>query len=221
MLPFFISYPSDHFYLAKLFNHHPMNSFETLLLDLGLSWFMAKLAPYIISILLGFILFFSLKKIYSGKRYKWFIYVPLLFAPFALYFILYPIYEGDFSNNSKTVNTAIELGNENELIVVAIPNCPFCFESIAKLKRVKQRIPEAQIQFLVCTENENDLQTYKIESQGLFEIKKISNYQDLAILVDNKFPSFILLKENQQVQIWNNSAFGVSAIDEAEGFIGR
>jgi hypothetical protein len=198
-----------------------MNYFETILLNSGLSWFISKLLPYILSLALGLVLFLLAKKFLKNKKWKSFILIPLLFIPFLVYFIQYPIYEGDFSNNSKTVNTAIELGNENELIVVAIPNCPFCFESIAKLKRVKQRIPEAQIQFLVCTENENDLQTYKIESQGLFEIKKISNYEDLAIMVDNKFPSFILLKENQQVQIWNNSAFGVSAIDEVEGFIGR
>lgn len=196
-----------------------MNFFETLLLELGFSWFLAKIVPYLLSILLGFILFFALNKSLRGKKSKWLVRVPMLFAPFIFYFVFYPIYEGDFSNSSKTVVTSMEFGNVKKLTVVAIPNCPYCFESIDKLKLICLRNPSAKIQFLVCTENENDLVRYKQQAQKLFEIKKYPNYDKLAKLVGNKFPSFLLTGANSQIKIWNNSDFGVTAIDEVEEFL--
>jgi hypothetical protein len=110
-----------------------------------------------------------------------------------------------------------ELGNaKKKLIVVAIPNCPFCFESIAKLKTIQMRNPSAKIQFLVCTEDENDLENYKAEAQNVFEIKKYPNYNELAQVIGNKFPSFIFMDGNSHAKIWSNADFGVKAIDEVE-----
>jgi hypothetical protein len=195
-----------------------MNAIEIFLLELGSSWFLSKLLPYVLTLILGVFLFAVFKKLLKGRRFQYWLSIPFIVLPFLIYFAFYPIYEGDFSNNYRTSNEKDILPNngERKLVIVAIPNCPFCFESIHKLKLIHKRNPELPIEFLVCTENEADLMTYKQEAQNSFVIKKQTDYKKLVRLAHSKFPTFLLFEENGIIKIWNNDSFGVRAVDEVE-----
>ena len=71
--------------------------------------------------------------------------------------------------------------------MITIPNCPYCLESIQKLKVLKERNPLMKMEFIVCSDKKSDLTNYKIESKNKFKIK----------------PQIL----------WSNSPFGVRAID--------
>lgn len=195
-----------------------MNNIEISFLELGLSWFLAKLLPYLLALFFGVFLFILLRRLLKGSKLQYWLSIPFIVVPFLIYFTLYPIYEGDFSNNyqrSKNKDILPFHGNR-KLVVIAIPNCPYCFESIQKLKRIHSRNPKLEIQFLVCTDDDNDLLLYKKEAQNSFKVEKKSANKQLALLAHYKFPTFLLCEKNQDIKIWNNDSFGVLAIDEVE-----
>ena len=195
-----------------------MNNIEISFLELGLSWFLSKLLPYLLALFLGVFLFTLLRRLLKGRRLQHWLSIPFIVVPFLVYFTLYPIYEGDFSNNyrSSKKKDILPFNGNRKLVVIAIPNCPFCFESIQKLKLIHKRNPTLEIQFLVCTDNDNDLLMYKTEAENSFTVEKQSSSKKLAKLANYKFPTFLLIEKNQDIKIWNNDSFGVLAIDEVE-----
>ncbi len=195
-----------------------MNNIEISFLELGLTWFLSKLLPYLLALLFGAFLFILLRRLLKGNRLQHWLSIPFIVLPFLIYFTFYPIYEGDFSNSfQRSKNKDIlPSGGNRKLVVITIPNCPYCFESIQKLKIIHRRNPSLEIQFLVCTDNENDLLKSKTEAENSFKVEKQSAGKKLAILANYKFPTFLLFDKNQDIKIWNNDNFGVLAIDEVE-----
>ena len=192
---------------------------ENLALNIGASWTFAKLLPYGITILCGILLFFQIKKIAFNKpilKYTSLLFVLVL--PFSLGFALHPIYEGDFSSIGNKISKNItpkEFKNDG-LTVTTIPDCPFCFGSIEKLKQIKKRNPNIKIDFIVCSKNEKYLKTYKEEINGAFPVRIAENADSLAITSGFKFPTFFLVKNKKPIYSWSNDQFGVRAIDEFE-----
>jgi hypothetical protein len=76
--------------------------------------------------------------------------------PFSIYFAINPIYDGDFANNCRTLNTSILPEKvKAKLLVVAIPGCTYCMGSLETLKKLKTKNKNLDIQFLVCTSEKN------------------------------------------------------------------
>lgn len=216
----FLFYHQESNPLFKKVIFYLMNFLETALLNIGLSWTASKILPYVISLFAGFLIFLFIRKQLKKWRFNRLIAAILVMLPFLTYFFVYPIYEGDFSNFSEQSKTIEALKDrQNQLLVVAIPGCHYCFESIERLKIIKSRNPEIMITFLVCTQNETDLKDYRREANNSFEIEKIDPNAEMARFVKNKFPTFVVLLENGKSRIWNNSGFGVPAIDEIEDFL--
>lgn len=152
-----------------------------------------------------------------NDRKKWLRILLLLIIPipFGIYFIINPIYEGDFSNNSRS-----EKGNYSELksdrlTVLTIPGCPYCYESIADLKRIKERTGVDSIDFLVVTGESSNLDWYKEEANDQLNIQMISSESELVALARGTFPTFVYT-DGEEVTIWDNSGFGVIAKDWIE-----
>ena len=82
-----------------------MNTLELFLLDLGWSWTMSKAVPYLVMVAVGALLVSISRKWIVKKTFpsKVIIKLMLFIIPFATYFMCFPIYQGDFSNNSITV----------------------------------------------------------------------------------------------------------------------
>ncbi|AEA44246.1 hypothetical protein [Fluviicola taffensis] len=197
------------------------NDLELSLLNNGFSWTMSKMIPYLILTIGGILIAYSFAKAFKikSKVLKFSLIILLFATPFALGFILNPIYEGDFSSEGTDLkNSDVRLAKENyDLVVITIPNCPYCLESIGKLKLIKKRNPNAKILFSVCTSDKENLALYRQLINGDFDIDLAKNLEESSKLADFAFPSFVQVKKGVPVYKWSNDQFGAGAMDKFEG----
>ena len=191
---------------------------ELLLINTGFSWTFSKIFPYALLILFGIILCIESRKGIVRRWVKNSIGILSFVAPFGLGFIFNPIYEGDFSKQGTSIvkNASPADFKKDGLMVITIPNCPFCFGSIQKLKLIKRRQPALEIDFVVCANNKEYLQKYKKEINGSFPIRIADNADSLVFTANFRFPAFVLVKNKKPNYVWSNDQFGVRAIDEME-----
>lgn len=201
-------------------------SFESGLLNNGFSWTMSKLLPYLTLAISGILLTYSFVKGFKTKSRIINILAGLiLFAsPFAIGFVLHPIFEGDFSSEGVEIKESkLKIDAKYDLLVVTIPDCPFCLESISKLKLIKKRNPEVKILFSVCTIDEKKLSLYRQLINGDFDISLAKDVEASVKLAENNgtsgFPTFVQMKQGNPVYKWSNDQFGAGAIDSFEGEI--
>jgi hypothetical protein len=145
----------------------------------------------------------------------------ILILPFLIGFVLNPIYEGDFSKQGASIKTNLSSTDfkNDGLMVVTIPDCPFCFGAIEKLKIIKRRNPKLKIDFVVCSKNKQYIKNYIQEINGEFSIRLANNPEDLAKTSGFKFPTFFKVENKKPTYMWSNDQFGVRAIDDFEGSV--
>ena len=177
-------------------------------------WTIIKITPYIISLIGGVLLAYLLSK---SKRKIRFIRFFIWIIPFCIYFALNPIYEGDFSNNYRELksNKGFVQFKQNQLIIITIPDCPYCFASIKKIKQLKKRIPKLNVKYLVCSKNKHSINSYKKEINGNFPIDITTNTNEWVELSKGSFPSYLFISK-KSMRIWSNDNFGTLALDELE-----
>ena len=194
------------------------NDLELVALNSGISWTISKLLPYIFLGILGLAYFILLNKLTYKPILKQSIRSISLVLPFAIGFLLHPIYDGDFSKIGSTIhkNSSKNEFTQNGLAVVTIPDCPYCFGAIQKLKLLKKRNPKLHIEFIVCTSKKEYIENYTKEINGLFQIRLAKNPQELAKTAEFRFPMFFKVELNKATYKWSNDQFGVRAIDDVE-----
>lgn len=201
-----------------------MNSIELFLLDIGLSWTISKLLPYLIAIAIGLILINLLKKHIRDSKtiVKWFLRVTLFFFPFGGYFIYSPIYEGDFSNNYVSVKKEAKY-NEltgKKFVVISMPGCSYCFESIDRMKKLLDRIPQAEIEYIVCLSSDSlSTEWYQNKAGDNIIVRLAKDSDALTQLAEGTFPTFVLVNNESPLTKWSNDSFGVLAMDNVEEFL--
>ncbi len=197
-----------------------MNSIENFFLDLGLSWSLSKAIPYLLFILSGFFLALLSRKIQLKKKWIKHTISTLLFAlPFTIYFTLYPIYEGDLTNQGFKPKSKILFPTTKTLTVVVLPDCPYCHQSIPLIDKIKTRNPKMNINFWVVSSDSLPAKSgilSKIPSE--FKILQRHDVLEISQLTSGTFPCFVLSDKKKVIQVWNNNQFGVRAIDEIEAF---
>lgn len=204
------------------FTIYSFKSFEMGLLNSGFSWTMSKLLPYITVVIEGILLayFFAKGFKFKPKVVKILAVLILFAAPFAVSFIFHPIYEGDFSSQGTEVKAStVKVDEKYDLLIVTIPDCPFCLESIFRLKQIKQRNPSVKMLFSVCTTNKQKLSLYKELIAGDFDIALAEDIEASVKLAEAHFPTFVQLKKGLPVYKWSNDQFGAGAMDEFESGI--
>lgn len=204
------------------FTIYSFQSFELGLLNNGFSWTMSKLLPYITLFIEGILLAYSFAKGFKFKPriVKILVVIILLAAPFAEGFREYPIYEGDFSSEGTTVSeSTVKVDPKYDLLIVTIPDCPFCLESIFRLKQIKKRNPSVNMLFSVCSSDKQKLNLYKQIIAGDFDIALAKDLDASVQLAEGHFPTFVQLKKGNPVYRWSNDQFGAGAMDEFESGI--
>lgn len=204
------------------FTIYSFKSFELGLLNNGFSWTMSKLLPYITAVVEGILLAYSFAKGFKFKpKFVKILVVLFLFAaPFAIGFVLHPIFEGDFSSEGTEVKAStVKVNEKYDLLIVTIPDCPFCLESIFRLKQIKKRNPEVKMLFSVCTTNKQKLSLYKQLIAGDFDIEMAKDIDASVTLAEGHFPTFVQLKKGLPAYKWSNDQFGAGAMDEFESGI--
>lgn len=184
---------------------------DALFLELGFSWTLAKVLPYILMLLIGVAIIFFLKK---QKLWIRLFFMPI---PFFIYFIFFPIYQGDFSNEMVSMKwSKADPFNENSLSVLAIPGCPFCYESIKDLRQMRKRNSKLTIDFYVYTDDSTKLDWYREEGKGEIAVHILPTSNKRVPSISNgSFPTFVF-RENKTLYVWSNNGFGVRAKDYIE-----
>lgn len=193
---------------------------ETYFLETGLSWTMSKVIPYLVMILTGIILWVIAKKVFKSinKFLRWTLLLIVFVLPFGVYFAFSPIYQGDFSNNSVEIEQTkanSEL-NGKKLVVLTIPGCPFCLEAIDQLAIMKKRVPDLEIEYIVCSSDSTSTDWYAQKGGDLISVRLAENKEEMAKIARHAFPTFVLVDNKRPIKTWSNDSFGVFAKDEVE-----
>ena len=192
---------------------------ESTCLNIGLSWTVSKIIPYILLIVNGAIITYILSKMnFKKPLLKLICLLAGISLPFIVGFRLHPIYEGDFSNNGIEIKKNLSPTDftQTGLTVITIPGCPYCFETISILKKIKKRNPSLKIDFVVCTPDVKNIKTYQKEINGSFQIRIADKPNELAAMAGFSFPAFVYSKNNTPITLWRNDTFGVTVIDDLE-----
>ena len=193
---------------------------ESYFLESGMSWTMSKVLPYLVMILAGILLWIIAKKVVRrmNKYMRWGLLLIVFVAPFFVYFLISPIYQGDFSNNSIEVEQSeknAEL-NGKKLVVITIPGCPFCLEAIDQLLIMKNRVPNLELEYIVCSSDSTSVDWYKEKGGEMINVRLAENKEEMAKIAQHSFPTFVLVDNKRPLRTWSNDSFGVFARDEIE-----
>lgn len=185
-----------------------------------MSWTVSKAIPYTTSILLGVLFIFLIRK--WKTKIKWISIATkfmIFIFPFTLYFAFYPIYEGDFSNKGVSTRSNLAFPLQKSITVIVLPNCPYCYQSLSLMMKLKKRNPSIAITYWVATSDTIPEKTAILRVMPK-EFKAIQQHETKAIseLTKGTFPCFVISNNKKAVKIWNNNQFGVRALDEIESF---
>jgi thiol-disulfide isomerase/thioredoxin len=196
-----------------------LNNLDLYFLDFGLSWTQSKLLSFAVLLFVGIVLCLFFRKFKFKKNYlnllKSFVVIGL---PISLYFIFYPIYEGDIINLGIKVNSTIELKSEKTLSIVVLPDCPFCLETIPLVKKLKKRNPKIEIEYIIAAKP-NEIPhgiADKIPKSCSFRLE--SDLQKLGQITHGAFPTYLISENKNVVLLWRSEHFGTIALDEIESF---
>ncbi|MFN5415514.1 MAG: hypothetical protein ACK5B9_00550 [Flavobacteriia bacterium] len=142
----------------------------------------------------------------------------LFVAPFSVCFAFYPIYEGDFSKEGKKAQSEIKMEEFNNIdfVVLTIPGCPFCHESISKVNLMQERTPKLKIKYIVCTSNLAAKAEYRKALNPKIKVELGRNLTQLLSLSEGKFPCFVKINHSKAIYKWHNNQFGTRAKDWIE-----
>lgn len=190
---------------------------ENMFLNMGMSWTLSKMLPYVLFLILGILIYWLIRKRVKPKMYRW-ILLPVILIPIGIYFAVNPIYEGDFSNNVRTSDaTDFKRLKKERLTVIAIPGCPYCKGSISTLKKYITRTNK-KVDFVVLSSHREMMADYEREAKGTkinVKLALTADIERLGELAGGSFPAFVYKKGNE-VHVWNNDGFGVRALDWVE-----
>lgn len=195
---------------------------EDFFLSNGLSWTMSKILPYLIFLLVGFLLVVILRKLIVFRlpilvKLIWL----LSLVPLAIYFAVNPIYQGDFSNDEiiYTPSGIVEL-EKGRLTVLAIPGCPYCYEAVDLVGKIHERTVNEPIDFIVYTSISDNLRWYQEKGGNGIQTRMQQTKTELFEKSGGTFPAFAYF-DGKDVYLWKNDSFGTKARDWVEKQIGR
>ncbi|TNE54941.1 MAG: hypothetical protein EP338_05705 [Bacteroidetes bacterium] len=199
-----------------------MEDVERIMTSWGLAWTFSKGLIYFLLFIASVFSGWLLGGLLAGKKkgLKWILLLLLGGTLFGFGFYRYPIYQGQFANDYKKVDLKIE-GEKYDLIILSLPNCPYCHETVPLIQRLKTREKELKIAYAVFTKEENKLGSYAEELKGAAEVFRAWDYfsqtQGEQLLRDARhaFPAFLVL-EKETGRLYKGDGFGTRALDELE-----
>ena len=191
-----------------------MNFFETIFLNLGFSWTAAKLIPYLMMALLGFILVYTFHRKIQHRVKKWLSMAILCLLPFGAYFAIYPIYQGDFVNVHFQPKQLEKFPSKLTLTIVVLPSCPYCHETIKLMNHLNKSYPKLHIRYVVVAESKQTIHAFRSKLNPQIDVQTSKKPKDWIIMAQGGFPCMILSNNKNIIYAWENGQFGVRAIDD-------
>jgi glutaredoxin len=163
---------------------------------------------------MGFVLVHTFQNRVQQKLKKWIFMSILAVLPFAIYFSIYPIYNGDFVNHHFTPKQVCAFPKKTTLTVVVLPGCPYCHESINFMNQLIEREPKLNIAYLVVAETDTPLIPFRQKLSKRISVLKSTYPKDWIMMSRGGFPCMILSENRKIVYAWENDQFGVRAVDD-------
>jgi hypothetical protein len=197
-----------------------MNWIESLLLDVGFSWSWSKLLPFFMVSILGSIGWMLFQKRIPTIRLKVVFFIVSIAIPFFSYFIYSPLYRNDFNGTYviRPIPKELIRMEKNELVVLALPHCPFCFESIAIANKLIKRNPGIQITYLVLSHEPTGANKFRSLADKRIRFKLAIHFSELETVCSGMFPAF-LIRKDAAISVWDFNQIGPSSLDEIEQLI--
>ena len=188
---------------------------ETLLNNLGLSFTLSKFIPYLLTILIGIVCVKLLNKhISASKIIRLTFNILTAIIPFGIYFAINPIFQGDFSNEGVLIKKKLELPKNNDLLIIALADCPYCIQSQETIKLIHQKNTKIKAEYLIVNGTKQDSIRYARMLLGFASCRTVKNSVPLIQTIQGRFPSYILVRKGKLNKVWTNNTFGVRAWDE-------
>jgi len=198
-----------------------MDKLEYFFLDFGLSWTVAKLVPYFLLLFISTrLVIFFFRKWVMHPILLWGLGISLSVLPAATYFFFYPIYEGDVFDKSIYVSSKLVYPKEKTFNILALPDCPYCKQTIPYAEKLVARNPNIRIRYMILAENKN-------QTEGIASLLPVSKQLYYSIETDllqmtnvslGGYPSFVLSENGKMVKVWRSETFGTRAFDQIESF---
>ena len=195
------------------------NSLEYFFLQVGFSWTAAKFTPYFLTLLVGYFVI----RLISKLRVKTWIKLSLMALgfclPFFTYFAFYPIYEADLQVKTfKPLQAGMRLPEAKTLVLVILPGCPYCMETIALSKKMVGLNPKIKIQYLLASEDQEGYLYFRKRLPSTIDVKIAQNSMLCMLMAQGEFPSYFLVANGKVKTAWHNTQFGVRALDQINWF---
>jgi len=195
------------------------NSLESFLLQIGFSWTAAKFTPYVLTLVLGYLVFRLIPKFQIKTWLKLSLMALGFCLPFLTYFAFYPIYEADLKAKTfKPLQTGMELPKVKTLVIVILPGCPYCIETIELSKKMVELNPKIKIQYLLASEDQEGFQYFSKRLPSTIGVKMAQNSMLCMLMAQGEFPSYFLVVKGKVKTAWHNTQFGVRALDQINSF---
>jgi thiol-disulfide isomerase/thioredoxin len=103
------------------------------------------------------------------------------------------------------------------LILLALPNCPYCFVAYPNVELLKKRNPDLDVVVFVSARDTAGVSFFR-EKVGESEIQVylISDRKQATELSEGRFPTFLYFKNGKVVYRWANNQLGFPALDWVE-----
>ena len=188
---------------------------EELLNYFGLTFTASKFLPYFLAVFLGFFFSKLLYRHISASKIIRILFITLItILPFGIYFAINPIFQGDFSNEGVLIKKKLELPKNNDLLIIALADCPYCIQSQETVKLIHQKNTKIKAEYLIVNGTKQDSIRYARMLLGFASCRTVKNSIPLLQSIRGSFPSFILVQNGRLKKVWSNNTFSVRAWDE-------
>jgi hypothetical protein len=188
---------------------------EELLNYFGLSFTASKFLPYFLAVFLGIVFSKLLYRHISASKIIRNIFITLItILPFGIYFAINPIFQGDFSNEGVLIKKKLKLPKNNDLLIIALADCPYCIQSQETIKLIHQKNTKIKAEYLIVNGTKQDSIRYARMLLGFASCRTVKNSVPLIQTIQGRFPSYILVQNGIYKKVWNNNTFSARAWDE-------
>ena len=189
---------------------------EMISLNIGLSWTLSKMMPYVMQFIVIILLSAMLSQFF-GANYgrKKLILIASAITLSGIAFAVHPIYEGDFSNSYEELIVKQNTTVFNQgLTMVALPGCPYCYERIETLNRLKTYHKDVPITVVMVADDSLTIADYREKLDKDIAVIAAPNGKQVAQVVGGSFPAFIYKKQAVPfLYYWSQIGFGTGAMD--------
>ncbi len=196
-----------------------MNLLELFFLDLGFSWQLSTLMPFILCVIASSFVLLGFRKYRFTNLWKNIaVSAVTLLIPASLYFWFYPIYRGDVWDLSRKLTLDQKDANTSNrsLKVYVLPNCPFCLETIETIHLIHKRNPKLKIEYIIISGGGGGKIEKKLPS--FVHISYQQHSKRTEEITRGSFPSFAVASQDALL-VWDNNSFGARSLDLIESLL--